>query len=98
VSNNKLIKEDLIKNLNTKIGFPNSFSKKLIEDIIEIIVHNIKNGSCNIKNVGSFKLIKKNERIGRNPKTKEEFIITSRKAISFTPSKRTSKKLINSDE
>ena len=93
MSNNKLIKEDLIKNLNKKIGFPNSFSKKLIEDIIEIIIHNIKNGSCNIKNLGSFKLIEKNERIGRNPKTKEEFIISSRKTISFTPSKKISKKL-----
>ena len=40
MSNNKLIKEDLIKNLNTKIVFPNSFSKKLIEDIIKIIVNN----------------------------------------------------------
>ena len=93
MSNNKLIKEDLIKNFSTKIGIPISFSKKIVEDIIEIIVYNIKNGSCIIKDVGSFKLITKNERIGRNPKTKKEFIISSRKAISFTPSKKISKKI-----
>ena len=30
----------------------------------------------------------KKERLGRNPKTREEFIISSRKSISFTISKK----------
>ena len=29
----------------------------------------------NLKNIGTFKIINKKERIGRNPKTKEEFYI-----------------------
>ena len=36
-------------------------------------------------------LIKKED--GRNPKTKQEFIISSRKAISFKPSKKITNKL-----
>ena len=40
-----------------------------------------------------FKILKKKERVGRNPKTKEEFVITSRKVVSFTLSKKISDKL-----
>ena len=47
----------------------------------------IKNNDLVLKNIGSFKLSKKNERIGRNPKTKEEFLISGRKSIRFIVSK-----------
>ena len=40
-----------------------------------------------LKNFGTFELIFKNERMGRNPKTKEEFIIKKRKSLKFTSSK-----------
>ena len=46
-----------------------------------------------LKNIGSFKKKDKKERIGRNPKTKEEFIIHSRKSISFTSSTKLLEKL-----
>ena len=38
-------------------------------------------------NFGTFKLKQKNQRIGRNPKTKVEVMIEARKVISFIPSK-----------
>ena len=85
---NNLTKIDIIKNLSAKTGYPISFSKKLIDDLIKIISKDIKMGNINLKNVGSFKLINKKERIGRNPKTNEKFLIKSRKSISFTPSKK----------
>ena len=44
-----------------------------------------------LKNIGTFKLSKKNERIGRNPKTKEEFLISKRKSIRFIVSKNLTK-------
>ena len=40
-----------------------------------------------IHNFGTFTLRKKKSRIGRNPKTKEEFIINDRNVISFKASK-----------
>ena len=46
-----------------------------------------------LKNIGTFKLSTKNERIGRNPKTKEEFLISERKSIRFIVSKNLSKVL-----
>ena len=91
-------KINLINKLRIKTGFSANYSKKLIDDLIKIIILNIKNGNFILKNIGSFKLIKKNKRIGRNPKTKEEFIISARKSISFIPSQKLLKKLNNFHE
>tara|TARA_B100001063_G_C16758100_1_gene554315 strand:+ start:906 stop:1199 length:294 start_codon:yes stop_codon:yes gene_type:complete len=81
-------KIDLIKNLSNKTGFSLSFCKKIVNDLIEILILNIKEGNLYLKDVGSFKIIHKAERLGRNPKTKKEHIITSRKSLSFSPSNR----------
>ena len=86
--NNNLIKIDLIKSLGKKTGFSSSYAKKLIEEIILILKTNIKINKFNIKNFGTFNIIQKKERIGRNPKTKKEFIINSRKSLSFAASKK----------
>ena len=40
------------------------------------------------KNRGSFKIVDKKERTGRNPKTKELFLINARKSIVFKASKK----------
>ena len=77
----------LSKILSNKFGFSELYSKKLTDDIIKIISDNIIVGNFSLKNVGTFKIINKKQRIGRNPKTKEEFIITARKSLIFAPSK-----------
>tara|TARA_B100001057_G_scaffold220210_1_gene220611 strand:+ start:7886 stop:8179 length:294 start_codon:yes stop_codon:yes gene_type:complete len=81
-------KIDIIKNLSENTGFSNNLSKKLINDLLDAIIQNICLGNLNLKNIGSFRVIKKKQRVGRNPKTKKEFIITARNSISFTPSKK----------
>ena len=85
---NKKLKKDLIKDITFKTGLSSNVSKKIFNDLVNILIQNIKKGSLVLKNVGSFKIIEKKERIGRNPKTKEEFIISARKTVSFTPSKK----------
>ena len=82
-----LKKLDIIKDLSVKVGYSSSYSKKLVNDLIDIISENIKYGHLNLKNVGSFKIISKKERIGRNPKTKKEYVVSQRKSVSFKPSK-----------
>ena len=79
-------KLDLAKNLKDKTGYSTLYCKELIDDIFTFLSLNIKSNKFSLKNVGTFKLLKKKERLGRNPKTKESFIITSRKSISFTAS------------
>ena len=93
MSNKSLKKKDLVNNLSLKTGFSLNYSKKVIDDFIEIIIQNIKSGQLILKNFGSFKVIYKNERIGRNPQTKQKFLISSRKTISFIPSKKISDNL-----
>ena len=88
-----LTKEDIIKDLTLKTGFPFIYSKKLLSDLIEIIIQNIKSNNLILKNIGSFKIIHKKERIGRNPKNKQEFIISARKSVSFVASKKLSNRL-----
>ena len=91
---NSLNKIDISKNLSKKTGLPINFSKKLINELIE----NIKDGELILKNIGKFRVVKKKERIGRNPKTKEEFIISARKSVIFNASKKLSNNLTKNHE
>ncbi len=86
-------KADLIKNLNKTSGYSVNFSKKLINDLINIMIQNIKLGDLTIKNLGSFKILNKKKRLGLNPKTKEPHIITARKSVKFISSKKLLKTL-----
>ena len=95
---NSLNKIDISKNLNKKTGLSVNFSKKLINDLIEILIENIKDGELILKNIGTFRVIKKKERIGRNPKTKEEFIIDARNSVTFKASKKLSNNLTKNHE
>ena len=83
----------MIKKLSLKTGYSNSFSKKLNNDLIDILTINIKIGDLTLKNIGTFKIIQKKERLGRNPKTKEEFKISRRKSIIFKASKKITEKI-----
>ena len=93
MSKKKITKVIIAKELGLKTGFSISFSKKLIDDLIFCIIDNIKTENFNLKNLGTFKIINKKERKGRNPKTKEQFVISARKTISFIPSKKISKEI-----
>ena len=86
-------KSHLSYEIKKYIGFSNQYSKKILDDLIEIIKLQTKKDFVILKNFGLFKTIDKKERIGRNPKTMEEFLIKSRKSISFSSSKKLQKKL-----
>ena len=93
MSKRNITKIIIAKYLSLRTGFSISFSKKLIDDLIFCITHNIKTKKFNLKNLGRFKVINKKQRMGRNPKTKVQFIINARKTISFIPSKKILKEL-----
>ena len=85
---NNCNKIEISKNLSKKKGYSILFSQKLVDELIDILKDQIKKDGLNLKNIGSFKIVNKNERVGRNPKTGESFIIKSRKSIIFKPSKK----------
>ena len=73
--------------LNRDIGFSDSDSKEIVNDIIDIILDGIANGAVNIKNIGSFVINRKAARIGRNPKNLKEYPISARNVVKFIASK-----------
>ena len=81
-------KKDIANIISAKIGFSVSYSKKLINDLIESMVEIINTDKLILKNFGSFKILNKKSRLGRNPKTKEKFIISSRKILTFKTSRK----------
>ena len=83
-----LTKKDLVNLIYMQLGFSKQISENLIEDFFSIIISNLKSEKkLKLSNFGTFSLRKKNSRIGRNPKTKEAKIISSREVVLFTPSK-----------
>tara|TARA_B100000674_G_C37539925_1_gene777836 strand:- start:43 stop:333 length:291 start_codon:yes stop_codon:yes gene_type:complete len=92
-----LTKKEIVNSIYMQIGFSKKISEAILEDVFQIILNNIiTNQKVKIAKFGTFSLRTKNKRIGRNPKTKEEKIISSRKVISFKPSKEL-KKYINNE-
>ena len=83
-----LTKKDIINSLYMQIGFSKKISEQLLEDILEIILSNLKKyKKIKISNFGTFSLRLKKSRLGRNPKTKEKKIISERNVVLFKPSK-----------
>ena len=83
-----LTKKNIVNALYMQIGYSKKVSENLLEDIFELILDNlIKHNKVKIAKFGTFILRKKTKRIGRNPKTKENKIISERKVILFRPSK-----------
>mgnify|MGYP001379373950 CR=1 FL=1 len=83
-----LTKKDLVNQIFLQVGFSKNVAEIIIEDFLNIIIKNIiKYKIVKLSNFGAFKLIKKKERVGRNPKTKEIKKINSRYVITFKASK-----------
>ena len=78
------------------ICFSKQISENLIEDLFSTILKNIKNEKkLKLSKFGTFTVRQKKSRIGRNPKTKETTLISSRNVVLFKPSKEF-KEFINS--
>ena len=86
MSQDKVTRDTLAKQISIEFGIAYSTVYKKIDNILEIWSNEMITSDLSISNIGSFKIKKKNERIGRNPKNKEEHLIKSRKVISFKKS------------
>ena len=83
-----LTKKDLANTINNKLGYSKEEAKSFAQVFFNSIINNlVKEKKLKITNLGKFSLIKKKARMGRNPKTKEEALITERYVISFKFSK-----------
>ena len=83
-----LTKKDLVNLVYMQLGFSKQIAENLIEDFLATIVINIKTEKkLKLSKFGTFSIRQKKSRIGRNPKTKESKLISSREVVLFKPSK-----------
>ena len=82
-----LTKSDLVKIVSERSELNRNESAKFVEDFFEVMVRSLESGEAvKIPGLGNFILRDKKARIGRNPKTKEEFPIAARRVVSFRTS------------
>ena len=91
-----LTKKDLVNIIYMQVGFSKQISEHLIDEFFSLITLNLKKEKkLKLTKFGTFFIKLKKSRIGRNPKTKEDKIISERNVVLFKPSKEF-KEFINS--
>ncbi|RZO49778.1 MAG: integration host factor subunit alpha [Candidatus Pelagibacterales bacterium] len=92
--NKNFTRKDLSNKIYKNIGFSKNISLKIVDNFFEsIITAIIKSNKIKITSFGTFSILNKKERIGRNPKTGVEAKIFSRKVVKFKPALSFKKKL-----
>ena len=82
-----LTKKDLVNLVYMQIGFSKQITENLIDDFFSTLIENlISEKKVKFSKFGTFSIRQKKKRIGRNPKTKVEKIISSRNVVLFKPS------------
>ena len=80
-------RKELAKAVYQNLGFSKNLSSIFIDDFFEVLITElIKKKKIKISAFGTFKILDKKQRIGRNPKTKVLATISPRKVVSFKPS------------
>ena len=91
---NNFTRQDLSNKIYQSLGFSKNISSTIIDNFFETLIQGLLNSNkIKISSFGTFKVINKKKRIGRNPKTKVEIEILPRKVIKFKPSLLVKKKL-----
>ena len=81
-------KQDLVKLVSEKTGISREAAGQAQKTVIEAIASALEKGdSVSLIGFGSFKVIDRAAREGRNPSTGEKMQIPASKAVKFTPSK-----------
>jgi len=82
-----LTRADLANAVYREIGLSLSESTQLVDSVIDEICEALANGDMvKLSSFGTFKLRRKKERVGRNPKTGVEVPISPRTVLSFNAS------------
>ena len=91
-----ITRSDLADAVHQQIGLSHNECSHLVSSVLEEVTESLISGeSVKLSSFGTFSVQSKNERLGRNPKTGVEAVITPRRVLSFRPSN-LMKKRINS--
>ena len=85
--NKNITRKYLSNKIHKNLGFPKNLSSEILDNFFEqIILEILISNKIKISSFGTFSILKKKERMGRNPKNKIKAIISSRKVVKFKPS------------
>ena len=74
----------LVNHINESIGLSKKESQVFFETMLGLIIGSLREkNEVKIVNFGIFRVRNKKSRIGRNPKTKVEVMISSRNVVTF---------------
>lgn len=92
-----ITRSDFAARLRTRFGLTTADAYKLVDVIFDEIRESLINGEeVKFAGFGSFKILTKPERQGRNPKTGEAAVISARRVASFRPSNEFRKRVAKS--
>ena len=86
-------KSDISKNIASKSLIPNQTAKQLLDRFVQVVVSGSEKKQVKISGFGTFIRKKTPSRIGRNPKTGEEFEISERSKLNLTLSNKIKEKI-----
>jgi integration host factor subunit alpha len=82
-----ITKSELVDLVVKNSEFKKIEAGKFVDDFFEVLIKQLEGGdTIKVPGFGNFILRDKNARIGRNPKTKEEYPIAARRVVSFRTS------------
>ena len=80
-------RKDISNKIYKNLGFSKNISSQIVDNFFEILISDIlKSNKTKISSFGTFSILDKKQRIGRNPKTKVDAVIIPRKIVKFKPS------------
>ena len=89
-----ITRKKLYNRVHQNLGFSKNISSQIVDDFFGLLIDElIKKKKVKISSFGTFEVIDKKERIGRNPKTKIAAKISARKIVKFKPSLKTKEKI-----
>lgn len=87
MGNKTLTRADLADAVVRRASIPRHEAQDIVEMVLGEIASTLEKGeNVKLSSFGSFGVREKSERMGRNPRTGEEKVITPRRVIIFRPS------------
>ena len=89
-----LTKKELAQNLSDQTELSLADAKKFVDLFFDTIKEQLNSEkTVKLSGFGTFDIVQTKERVGRNPKTMEEFPIPSKRKVKFTVSPKVKKSI-----
>ena len=88
MNKDNISRDEIAEAMKNEFGFNRKQCLDIVNDIIDLIIEGLQSDKkVKIHNFGTFLMNNKKSRVGRNPKTKKEYNISSRNVVTFKASK-----------